>query len=99
MKKEPSSKILVTLAVWAIISCLFPFPVSLVIMFIGGVLILILAGLADYFAEEEKKKSVGFIEEKKLPPVSEAKKKTKSNLSGKHRPKIRVELEVDRDRE
>lgn len=96
MKNEANSKLLITLGVWIIISCLFPFPVSLIIAFIGMVVIIILFGLAEYFAEEEKKRSTGFIEKEELPPpISEPKKKTKSKLPEKYRPKIRVELEED----
>ena len=92
-KKEPSGKILITLVVWGIICFLFPFPVNLIIMFIGGIIILTLAGIREYSIEEERKKSNDFVKEKKLPSVSETEIKTKPNPSKKHRPKVRVEFQ------
>jgi len=85
MKNELNGKLSMILGLWTIIFCiLFPFPVTLIVV------IIILFGLAEYFAEEEKKRSIGFIEEEELPPpISEPKKKTKSKLSEKHRPKTK----------
>lgn len=100
MKKEPSGKILIVLGVWAIIAyAAFPFPVNLIIGFIGLVVIVILVGLAEYFAEKEEAQSIESTEGEELPPISEPKKKTKSSRLEKHRPRVKVELEDDKNNE
>lgn len=97
MKKEPSGKILIVLGVWAIIAyAAFPFPVNLIIGFIGMVVIIALLGLAEYAVETEKQEP----EEELTPtPKPKSKKKIRSgSLPEKNRPKVRVEIEDDNNR-
>lgn len=97
MKKEPSGKALITLGVWAIIAyAAFPFPVNLIIGFIGMVVIIALLGLAEYAKQEP----IVFAEEEPTPtPKPKSKKKIRSgSLPEKNRPKVRVEIEDDNNR-
>lgn len=101
MKKEPSGKILIVLGVWAIIAyAAFPFPVNLIIGFIGMVVIIALLGLAEYAVETEKQEPIVFAEEELTPtPKPKSKKKIRSgSLPEKNRPKVRVEIENDNNR-
>jgi len=97
MKKEPSGKILIVLGVWAIIAyAAFPFPINILIGFIGMVVIIALLGLAEYAKQEP----IVFAEEEPTPtPKPKSKKKTRSgSLPEKNRPKVRVEIEDDNNR-
>jgi len=96
MKKEPSGKILIVLGIWTIIAyAAFPFPVNLIIGFIGMVVIIALLGAAEYTVNTEKQEP-----EEELPIlISEPKKKIRSgSLPEKNRPKVRVEIEDDNNR-
>jgi len=99
MKKDPNFKVLLVMMIWMFIAYLFPFPLNLIIGFIGLVVIVILVGLAEYFAEKEEAQSIESTEGEELPPISEPKKKTKSSRLEKHRPRVKVELEDDKNNE
>jgi len=93
MKKEPSGKILIVLGVWAIIAyAAFPFPINIIIGFIGMVVIIALLGLKENTVETEKQEP-----EEELPiPILKLKRKTgPGTLSETNRPKVRVELRED----
>ena len=100
MKKEPSGNVLMIFGVWAIIAyAAFPFPINIVIGFIGMVVIIALLGLAEYTVETEKQEPIIFAEEELPISIPESKKKTRSGaLSEKNRPKVRVEIEDDNNR-
>lgn len=97
MKKEPSGKILIVLGVWAIIAyAAFPFPINIILGFIGMVVIIALLGLAKYAVEIEQQEPE---EELTLTPKPKSKKKIRSgSLPEKNRPKVRVEIEDDNNR-
>lgn len=97
MKKEPNLKVLLIMMIWMFIAYLFPFPLNLIIGFFGLVVIVILVGLAEYFAEKEEGQSIDSAEGEELPLISEPKKKSESSRLEKHRPRIKVELEEDKD--
>lgn len=99
MKKDPNLKVLLVMMIWMFIAYLFPLPLNLIIGFIGLVVIVILVGLAEYFAEKEEAQSIESTEGEELPPISEPKKKTKSSRLEKHRPRVKVELEDDKNNE
>ena len=99
MKKEPNLKVLLIMMIWMFLAYLFPFPLNLIVGFIGLVVIVILVGLAEYFAEKEETQSIEFTEGEEFPPISEPKKKSESSRLEKHRPRVKVELEDNKGNE
>jgi len=65
------------------------------------VVIIALLGLAEYAVETEKQEPIVFAEEELTPtPKPKSKKKIRSgSLPEKHRPRVKVELEDNKDNE
>jgi len=96
MREQTTPGGLIILVIWGFISYLFGFPLCLLIFFVGAVVIFGLIGLAEYAAEGEKRENIDIVEEE-LPQISESKKEAKSSPAKKHRPKIRIELENNKN--
>lgn len=97
MKKEPSGKVLMILGVWTLVAyAAFPFPINIVIGFIGMVVIIALLGLKEYAVEIEKQEPTVSIEEELPIPILKLKKKVgPGTLSENNRPKVKIELKED----